>query len=170
MQQPCGGPLNIIPAPLIFYSMTVYRPLRAGLCIYECIRLGFLLAAFTALRPGEGTAFPWLTYGASNALFPLMALFLLLDNARYAGYAPLYAAGKCVSFFATIGWCVISRQHLLAAALRDNTFLFVAPGILGILLFGDMLSVAAGLIIGRKTRSPVFGDRPAAVIAGADKT
>jgi hypothetical protein len=128
-----------------------------------------LLAAFTALRPGEGTAFPWPAYGASNALFPLMTLFLLLDNARYGGYAPLYAAGKCVSFFSTIGWYVFSRQYILAAVLRDNTFLFLAPGILGVLLFGDMLSVAAGLLIGKKTRSPVFGDRPAAVIAGADK-
>jgi hypothetical protein len=131
--------------------MAVYRPLRAGLVVYEWIRLLFLLGAFAALRPDEGAAaFPWLACLAANALFPLMALFLLLDISRYGGYGPLYAAGKFVSFFSVTGWCVFFRRHIIDAVFLEETVLFMMPGILGILLLGDLLSAAAGLVIVKK--------------------
>jgi hypothetical protein len=162
--------LKIMAAPFIFYSMKMYRPLRTGLFVYECARLVFLLGAFMALRPDEGTpVFPWLACAAPNALFPLMTLFLLLDGVRYSGYAPLYAAGKCVSFIATALWCVFFQQQIITAILLDDTIRFMAPGIGGILIIGDMLSVAAGLIIIKKAqmlKARTLGP-PAAVLAQA---
>ncbi|MDR2478846.1 MAG: hypothetical protein LBD48_05975 [Treponema sp.] len=133
--------------------MEAYRPLRAGLFIYESVRLGFLAGTFTILRPDGGAAFfPWLACMSSNALFPLMTLFLLLDISRYGAYAPLYMAGKCVSFFSVMGWCVFFRRNIINAAFLDEAVLFIAPGILAILLFGDLLSASAGFIVVKKTR------------------
>jgi hypothetical protein len=129
--------------------MKTYRPLRAGLFVYECFRLFFLVAVFTVLRPGEGL-FPWLVYAAPGALFPLMTLFLWLNISRYSAYLPLYAAGKWLSFFTAALWSVSFRQNIITAALAGNAMLFIMPGIVGILLFGDLLSAAAGLIVLKK--------------------
>ena len=131
--------------------MKTYLPLRAGLFVYECFRLFFLVAVFTVLRPGEGL-FPWLVYAAPGALFPLMTLFLWLNISRYGAYLPLYAAGKWLSFFMAAIWSVSFRQHIITAALAENAMLlFIMPGIVGILLFGDLLSAAAGLLVLKKT-------------------
>ncbi|MDR1251376.1 MAG: hypothetical protein LBK62_04330 [Treponema sp.] len=136
--------------------MGVYRPLKAGLCIYECGRLLFLLAAFMFLRPDEVTAaFPWLACVAANALFPLMTLFLWLDASRYGAYGPLYTAGKCVSFFSVMSWFVFFRRIIITAVLFNNLTMFMITGIVGILLFGDLLSVTAGIAVIKKTRMPV---------------
>ncbi|MDR2485163.1 MAG: hypothetical protein LBD55_07195 [Treponema sp.] len=133
--------------------METYWPLRVGLFIFECVRLFFLLGSFAVLRPDEGAAvFPWISCLAANALFPLMALFLLLDSSRYCGYGPLYTAGKAVSFFAVLVWCIFFRQRILSAAVFEQILLFTLPGILGILIMGDLCSVTAGLFIIRKTR------------------
>lgn len=133
--------------------MEKYRPLRMGLFVYECIRLMFLVSSFAILRPDEGAAaFPWLTYAAPGALFPLMTLFLWLDISRYGAYGPLYTAGKCISCCSVIGWCLLFRQNILSALLLDNTALLLAPGMAGLLLAGDLLSVAAGVIVITKYR------------------
>lgn len=141
--------------------MEVYRPLRAGLCIYECMRILFLLGAFVLLRPdGAAAAFPWLACVASNALFPLMTLFLWMNSSRYGAYEPLYTAGKCVCFVSVMGWCVFSRQTIIAALLSGGLFMPMLAGITGI-LFGDLLSVGAGLAIIKKTRMPAQVSGPA---------
>ena len=142
--------------------MEVYRPLRAGLCIYECVRLLSLLGAFVVLRPdGAAAAFPWLACVASNALFPLMALFLWLNSSRYGAYEPLYTAGKCICFVSVISGCIFSRQTIIAALLSVGLFMPMIMGITGMLLFGDLFSVAAGLAIIKKTRTPVQVSTPA---------
>jgi hypothetical protein len=141
--------------------MEVYRPLRAGLCIYECVRLLSLLGAFALLRPdGEAAAFPWSACVASNALFPLMALFLWLDSSRYSVYEPLYTAGKCVCFVSVMSWCIFSRQIIITTLLSGGLFIPMIMGITG-MLFGDLLSVAAGLAIIKKTRTSVQVSAPA---------
>ena len=143
--------------------MELHRPLRAGLFIYECARILFLAGAFAAQGQGPDgglAAFPWLACVAANALFPLMTLFLLLDSSRYGVYAPLYAAGKCVSFFSAVGWCFFSWRNMLDAALLAGEVPFMTPGVLGILVFGDLLSAAAGLVFAvkkRPARTPAGG-------------
>jgi len=86
--------------------MNVYKPLRAGLFIYEIVRL-FLLVVFMYLATVEsgflpagsnsGGFFPCNVYLSSNALFPLMALFLWLKPEEYRGYLTLYMAGKAIA-------------------------------------------------------------------------
>jgi hypothetical protein len=132
--------------------MEVYRPLRGGLFVYECIRLFFLVGAFVALRPGEGAmAFPWLACVVPNALFPLMTLFLWVDASNYAGYRPLYISGKCISLVSEAAWFVFSRQDLYAAVYGGGRSVLIIIGILGI-ISGDTLSTAAGFFITRKPR------------------
>ncbi|GHV94471.1 hypothetical protein AGMMS50293_07910 [Spirochaetia bacterium] len=162
--------MNILPRPLIFDLMEVYRPLRAGLFIYECARLLFLVGSFALLQPGGmggvaggmdggaggmggGASFPWLAYTAPNALFPLMALFVWLDMSRYGVYLPLYLAGKCISLFSIAGWLISSRWIIMIVAWFSNVQVPAAPGLLvWVLLSGELLSTAAALLIMRKTR------------------
>lgn len=131
--------------------MEIYRPLRAGICVYECARFFFLIGALLALRPGGETLFPWLAYAAPGSLFPLIALFWWLDFSRYGGYGPLYAAGKSICFFSAVMWCIFSQKDIINAVLFGNTSLFVAPGVLLFILPGDLLSVAAAIVIIKKT-------------------
>ena len=123
--------------------------MRLGLFIYECVRLFFLVAAFAALRPGDGL-FPWLVYAAPGALFPLMTLFLWLNISRYGVYLPLYAAGKWLSFFSAALWGISFRRNIISAMLAGNAELFIMPGIMGLLLVGDLLSAGAGLLVLKK--------------------
>ena len=144
-----------------------YRPLRAGLCIYECVRLVFLVGAFLTLRPDAlAVDFPWLPCLAANALFPLMALLALADGSRYAGYWPLYSAGKCVSCVSAALWCVLFGQIILNTAFAGYGTLVLAAGVPGILVAGDALSAAAGLVLARKTRPPA--PQPVEVSAGGE--
>jgi hypothetical protein len=148
--------LNILPLPFIFYTMDIFRPLRGGLFVYECLRLLYLIGSFVVLRPGGGN-FPWLVYAASNALFPLAALFVWLDISRYRLYLPLYAAGKGIGVCAMLGWLISSRW------LIPLNLIEAAPALAGwLLLCGDSLSVAAGLIVAGKTRDLAQGAQPPA--------
>jgi hypothetical protein len=150
---------------LYFYNMEIYRPLGGGLFIYECVRLFFLLGVFAVSDPGGGAAaFPWLACVVPNALFPLMTLFLWLDISNYAGYWPLYISGKCISLVSVIAWLVLSWQGAYIAAYMGIRSAFV---VMGIMLFGDMLSLAAGFLIVRKLRI-ITGPVDDAGGAGAD--
>jgi hypothetical protein len=150
--------LNILPLPFIFYIMDIFRPLRGGLFVYECLRLLYLIGSFVVLRPGGGN-FPWLVYAAPNALFPLAALFLWLDISRYGLYLPLYVAGKGIGVCSMLGWLISSRWLIPPENITGLFYLFeAAPALAGwILLCGDLLSVAAGLVIAGKTRNLAQG-------------
>jgi hypothetical protein len=131
--------------------MEIYRPLRAALFLYECVRLLVLAGVFSVLRPGDGAgAFPWLVYAAPNALFPLMTLFLWRRFSRYGAYLPLYTAGKCVALAAVFGFCIFSRQDVYTAVYLQDPGILMTLGSLLFLLFGDLFSAAGGLALAKK--------------------
>ncbi|MDR0878591.1 MAG: hypothetical protein LBN21_11100 [Treponema sp.] len=129
--------------------MEVSRPLRAALFIYECIRLAVLVGMFMLLRP-DGGEFPVLVYSVSNALFLLMAVFLLIDPVKYGSYASLYLAGKCISLFSILLWFVFSRADLYTAQLMENPAVFVVLRALLFLLMGEIISAICGLVLVKK--------------------
>jgi len=86
---------------------------------------------------------------APGALFPLMALFIWLDTERYREYPPLFIAGKCIGIFLLLGWFIIFRQVTMIGSIFG-----LAVYAEGILLFGDLLSLGAVLLISRDIKSP----------------
>jgi hypothetical protein len=133
--------------------MEIYRPLRAALFLYECVRLALLIEVFCFLRPDNGTrVFPWLVYTVPNALFPLMALFVWRRFSRYGAYLPLYISGKCITLAAVFGFFLFSRQDLYTAAYLKNQGVLMIIGSLLFLLLGDLFSAAGGLALVKKLR------------------
>jgi hypothetical protein len=123
--------------------MNKKRLLFLGLTVYECFRLLFLAGALAALNSAEGLAvFPLFSLAAANALFLLAALFLFLDFPRYRRYLPLYTAGKLIVFFVTAGWVFFFRQSGFAAP-PPGSRVFTQD----FLIYGDLLSAAAGLFV-----------------------
>jgi len=121
--------------------MTASRPLRTALCVYECMRLAFLVGAFVLLQPEGDAPFPWLALIAPGAMFLLMALFWRLNMARYRVYGPLYLAGKGISVITAIFWLFFLKSYMIGELLLYNAALFIAPGIAFFLILGDILSV-----------------------------
>jgi hypothetical protein len=149
--------------------METYRPLRAALFLYECIRLAVLTGVFSFLRPGDGAGFfPWLVYTAPNALFPLMTLFIWRRFSRYGTYLPLYISGKCIALAAVFGFCVFSRQDLYMAINLMIPGVFTALGSLLFLLAGDLLSAAGGLALVKKLQDVKKAGEPVPVEAPAN--
>ncbi|MDR0623407.1 MAG: hypothetical protein LBG10_03160 [Treponema sp.] len=131
--------------------MEIYRPLRAALFLYECIRLAVLIGVFSLLRPGYGAEpFPWLVYAVPNVLFPLMTLFIWRRFSRYGAYMPLYISAKCIALAAMFGFCLFSRQDVYTALYLRNPGVFMILGSLLFLLFGDLFSAAGGLALVKK--------------------
>ncbi|MDR0450217.1 MAG: hypothetical protein LBH26_03030 [Treponema sp.] len=131
--------------------LNFHRPLRVCLLLYEFIRLFTLLWVVGSAAPQEDLS-PWLVYGSANALFLIMALFLLLDISWYRPYIPLYTAGKMLAAFSAVGWIFFSRMGLTLAIVEDRPgILVLAGGVLGI-ASGDLLSAAAGLALGQKLK------------------
>jgi hypothetical protein len=131
--------------------MEIFRPLRAALFLYECVRLVILIGVFSFLRPGEGAGvFPWLVYAVPNALFPLMALFLWRRFSRYGAYLPLYVSGKCIVLAAVLGFCVFFRQDVYTAVYLRGPGILITLGSLLFLLPGDLFSVLGGLALIKK--------------------
>ena len=101
--------------------MDAYRPLAAALFFYECFRL-LLLVVFLFIAPLEsvfpagsftaGAFFPYLAYLSSNALFPLMALFVWLRPEEYRNYLALYMAGKIIGVISFYAWEIFSSREL----------------------------------------------------------
>jgi hypothetical protein len=120
----------------------VSRTLRWGLLIYETLRLVVFIQIMTG-GTGEGE-FPSMIFGASNALFPLMALFLLTDFHRYGAYAPLYAAGKVLSVLVLCSAAVLWRDRIIQSILlKGIDFLYRAGGLAAVVL-GDTVSAICG--------------------------
>jgi hypothetical protein len=84
---------------------------------------------------------PHVAFAASAVLFPLMALFIWLDNTRYRVYMPLFTAGKCVGVFSVLGWSIIAKQVKIKAVLSGAT------AIESILLYSYLFSVIVILVI-----------------------
>jgi hypothetical protein len=100
------------------------------------------------LRPdGETVAFPALVYATPNALFLLMAVFLLIDPERYGQYAPLYLAGKCISLCSILLWFVFSRAGMYTAQLLEVPAVFVILRTLLFMFTGEILSIVCGVML-----------------------
>jgi hypothetical protein len=118
-----------------------------------------------AAPAGEGVVFPALVYGAANALFLLMALFVWLDPFRYGVYVPLYTAGKVISAVSALGWCVLSWQRIITAFFMNDSGIFMALGSVLCIAVGDILSACGGAALTRKLK---MAELPAAVNAPDD--
>jgi hypothetical protein len=127
--------------------MEAFKPLRTALCVYESIRLVFLIEVFVILQPESATPFPWLALISPGAMFLLMAIFWQVDMPRYALFCPLYLAGKIFSAFAVLFWFFWAKNDILNQFLSIGTALFLALGIPFFLLTGDILSALAVMII-----------------------
>jgi len=121
--------------------MTASRPLRTVLCVYECMRLAFLVGAFVLLQPEGAIVFPWLALITPGAMFLLIALFWRLNMARYRVYGPLYLAGKGLSVITVMFWIFFIKSYMIEELLFYGAALFIAPGIVFFLILGDILSV-----------------------------
>jgi hypothetical protein len=98
----------------------------------------------------EMLAFPLLVYIAPNALFPLMALFLLLKPEEYRSYIVLYMAGKVLAAAAGVGWVIFSFSDIwpaLGSFLdgRAVRILNISPLLIGL----DVLSVFGGHLLNK---------------------
>jgi hypothetical protein len=132
------------------------QPLLWGLLIYETFRLAVSTRILTG---GTGAGeFPGLIFGASNALFPLMAMFMAADLKRYAAYAPLYTAGKILSILVLAGSAFFWRERIIQTILSRGPETLYAAGSLLIIVLGDILSVFCGVFLvlrsGKAARDP----------------
>ena len=94
--------------------MDVYRPLRAGLFFYECLRLFLLVVFLFVTTMGNGLSvmgFPYLVYLSSNALFPMMVLFVWLRPEDHWNYLGLYIAGKIIALVTFYLWQIFSSRE-----------------------------------------------------------
>jgi hypothetical protein len=88
-------------------------------------------------------------FGAANALFPLMALFLLADFRRYGVYASLYTAGKILGVIALVSGGIFWRDSIIQAIMIKGVSLaYILGGLLGIAM-GDLLSAGGGFLLAR---------------------
>ena len=132
--------------------MDVFRPLRAALLVYEIIRLFFLTALAVFLAPP--LSFPWPLYAVSNALFPLIALFLLAWLQAYRAYLPLYISGKAIALAASAGWCLFAGDDVAALAAVNPRSVLVTLGTLAFFFFGDAFSIAGAYHLHSRTEKP----------------
>jgi len=121
--------------------MEEFRLHRTVLCVYECVRLAYVIGAFALLQPEGAASFPWLALVTPGALFALMALFWRLNMARYRSYGPLFLAGKVLGIITTMFWIFFVKSSMIRELMMSDVALFLVPGIVFFLVIGDVLSV-----------------------------
>ena len=121
--------------------MDDHRPLRAGLFFYECLRLLLLVVFIFMTSIGSGLnsrGFPYISYLSSNALFPMMTLFIWFRLEEHKNYLNLYMAGKVVALVSFYVWQIFSSMELMETEnLALSTFLLWGSVIVS---FADILS------------------------------
>jgi hypothetical protein len=127
--------------------MNTPRPLQWVLLIYEAFRLVILTRIMTSGLAGD--EFPSLVFGAAQALFPLMALFMLVDIGRYGAYASLYSAGKILGVIVLLSCGIFWKDRLIQAiGMTGEPLLYAVGSLLGIAL-GDLISAGGGIVLAR---------------------
>jgi hypothetical protein len=133
--------------------MNLGRPARLALFIYESLRLLYVVYEFSAIQPAHPGAFPWITYIAANAFFPIMAFFLWRDYGLYKAYLPMLIAGRCISLFLMIGWTFsFTDEILLEQMMMSAGMVFTPLAAAAILLFGDIFSIICACIIKKQSQ------------------
>ena len=145
--------------------MEVLKFLRAGLFIYECLRI-LLLVVLLSIAPLEngissengffsgsytsGAFFPYLVYLSANALFPLMALFVWLRPEEYRNYLTLYMAGKIIGAVSFYAWGVFSSREFPGMENIVKSIVLMGGSIF--ICLADILSVGGAWALKRKYR------------------
>ena len=117
----------------------------------------FLFAASVdgaSAEGADGFFFPYVVYLSSNALFPLMALFVWLRRELYLNYLPLYIAGKIVALVSFYAWEIFTFREFSGAGLELKD-LFIFWGSVFISLM-DILSIWGAWTIKKKSRGAVL--------------
>ena len=150
----------------------VNRPLGAGLFFYECFRLlvlVFFLMVTSAASPMETPAGLvnsgiYSVYMSSNALFPLMALFIWLKPGEYRNFTTLYMAGKVIAVITFYVWEIFSMRRGIASDLllgpgagdtigvENVTKSLILFGGSALLSLTDILSVWGAWVFNKKYR------------------
>ena len=125
--------------------MRITRFFKLILLIFEGINFVFA-SGIMIFRSIEQLGFPQISFLASTALFPLMALFLWLDIDRYKAYIPLFTAGKCIGVFSILCWSIFSKQVKIIDVLIGSS------SIETFLLYGYLFSIIVILLIIREKK------------------
>jgi len=130
--------------------MDVHRPLGAGLFLYECLRL-LMLVFFLLFASFESASSGYYTvYMTSNALFPLMALFIWLKPDEYRSYTTLYMAGKFIFLISYYLWEIFTLRGFIRDENSIKNIVLLGGGTL--ISLADILSVWGAWTINRKYR------------------
>jgi len=121
--------------------MRIIQLIKPVLFLYECLRT-MILAVVLLLKSNGYDFFGQLTYTAPSALFPLMALFIWLNQERYSAYLPLFLAGKCIVFITSLVFSIISGQVTMIGGLMGFDLVFIF----------DILAIIAALLIYRDNK------------------
>jgi len=132
--------------------MGLTRFLKIGLFIYECIRI-LLLSLILIIQKDEGGLLVRMIFTAPSALFPLMALFIMLDTNRYKVYLPLFAAGKGIGIFLEALWSIVYRQDTMKESMDRSAVLAQY------VLSGDLFALAAVIMIIKHIQKPDMEER-----------
>jgi len=120
--------------------MGIIRLFKLILFIYECIIFSFVSVLMVSGSINQG-GLPQIAFASCMAMFPLMAMFIWLDSARYMVYMPLFTAGKCIGIFSILGWSIIAKQVKISAVLSGSA------GIESFLLYSFLFSIIVILMI-----------------------
>ena len=145
--------------------MDVSRPLGAGLFFYECLRI-LLLVVFLFIMPlgggfppensfagdsfASGAFFPYIVYLSSNALFPLMILFVWIRPEEYRNFLSLYMAGKIIAVVLFYVWEIFSHREFPGMENVARSIILWWGSIL--LSLADILSLLAAWTINKRFR------------------
>jgi len=121
--------------------MRIIQLIKPGLFLYECLRI-MILAAALVINSNSSNIFGQLVYAAPSALFPLMALFIWLNQEHYSAFLPLFLAGKCIVFLTSLVFSIISGQVTIIGRLLDFDLVFIF----------DILAIIAALLIYRENK------------------
>ena len=145
--------------------MHTYKPIRAALLVYDIFRIAVLALMFASLSPLKAGLFPHLVYLTPNALFPLMALFLLIRLPDFKSYLPLYLAGKIIAVITFYVWGIVSFGSGQDTAYLEMNQKYPYVLFFGsfVLSLGDLLSIVGSWVLLNKIyRSPRPDNVPAA--------
>jgi hypothetical protein len=117
------------------------------------MRLAFLIGAFVLLQPAGTASFPWLALITPGAMFLLIALFWRLSIVRYRSYGPLYLAGKALSIITTMFWIFFVKSSIIRELFLSDAALIVIPGIIFLLVIGDIFTVWLVIIMIKRKKS-----------------